>query len=127
MKLIEVVTPKKRSVDWNIRSDQDQIAMINRSGKYAMINGLGMYGVDAIRKIDNPSPKVQIFVVTKNPFAILSIKNPTSEAVSSVLTNERFINSIDVYNKFVKQFFKNNTVLMNKWLRYAENIRELNQ
>jgi hypothetical protein len=119
MKLTEVVIPKKPAVDWNLRSEKDQIAMIKR---------LGMYGPDAIRKIDNPSPTVQLFAVNKNPLAIFGITNPTPEAVNAVLPNEDFINCPgDFYNKFVKRHFKNNTVLMNKWLRYAENIKELNQ
>lgn len=118
MKLTEVVIPKKPAVDWNTRSEKDQIAMIKR---------LGMYGADAIRKINNPSPKVQLIAVTKNPIAILSITNPTPEAASVVLTNEDFINNSRHYEYFVRKYFKDNTVLMNKWLRYAENIKELNQ
>lgn len=29
------------------------------------------------------------------------------------------------YDEFVKEYFKNNEVLMRKWLRYAQNVRDL--
>lgn len=48
------------------------------------------------------------------------------ERLKQVLSSSNFIiNSPEGYTKFVKHYFKDNTVLMNKWLRYAENVREM--
>jgi hypothetical protein len=43
-----------------------------------------------------------------------------------VLTDELLIkNQSKMYSNIVKHYFKDNSVLMNKWLRYADNIRSL--
>jgi hypothetical protein len=50
----------------------------------------------------------------------------TDQQLKEVLSHELFIKRYEVsYDKFVKDYFKDNTVMVNKWLRYAENIRSL--
>ena len=46
-----------------------------------------------------------------------------NNVISSALTEPAFIHQVDTYNDFVKTYFKDNVVLCNKWLRYADNIR----
>jgi hypothetical protein len=65
----------------------------------------------------------------------------TNKALNIALTHPRFIaNNIDPdlifkpdydnfvqtsYDGFVKYYFRNNIILMNKWLRYADNVRNM--
>lgn len=64
---------------------------------------------------------------------IVWIPNPSNELLKVALTDPKFIELsqatqdgiVRPYDSFVKKHFKNNTILMNKWLRYAKNIREL--
>jgi hypothetical protein len=57
----------------------------------------------------------------------LGIKYPVcKEYVNNILQNVDVITDDPVtYKEFCQAYFKDNTVLMNKWLRYADNIREL--
>lgn len=54
---------------------------------------------------------------------IRSVPHPTKEQVTTALTDPEFIQEEDLYTDFVKKIFKDNTVLLNKWMRYAENMR----
>jgi hypothetical protein len=48
------------------------------------------------------------------------------ELPKKLLADEHFIiNNVDKYTQFVKGYFNDNSVMINKWLRYAENIRSL--
>jgi hypothetical protein len=65
--------------------------------------------------------------------AIVWIPNPSNELLKVALVDPTFINLrqatqngiVSPYDSFVKEHFKNNSILMNKWLRYAQNIRDL--
>jgi hypothetical protein len=50
--------------------------------------------------------------------------SPDTTNIKDMLANNLFINS-PYYDRFVKEHFANNSVIMNKWLRYAKNMREL--
>ncbi|MCK9369659.1 hypothetical protein M0R04_07105 [Candidatus Dojkabacteria bacterium] len=130
MKLLEIAKPP---VDWNTRSEKEQIAMVKRS-----FNG--------IRKIDDPSELVQIESILKNissleyiknptehvmqkaaarcGYAVLFIKNPSQKVLLIALKEPGFIGMQTRYEIFVKKYFANNTLLMKKWLRYGEAVRE---
>jgi hypothetical protein len=54
---------------------------------------------------------------------IRSVPHPTKEHVTTALTDPEFIQEPDLYTDFVKKHFKDNTVLLNKWMRYGENMR----
>lgn len=78
-----------------------------------------------IAHISNPSETVQLAAINQASNSIESIKNPTVTVLNTALTNTRWINMMpNQYDNFVKEYFKNNALLMNKWLRYAKNIRE---
>jgi hypothetical protein len=65
--------------------------------------------------------RIQFRKVTGTPV------HASDEQLKEALSHELFIKRYhSAYIKFVKEHFKNNTILMNKWLRYAENIRSLN-
>jgi hypothetical protein len=80
---------------------------------------------DNIKHIPNPSEELKLAAVKKRGILIKSCKNPSKELLNTALTEPKFIKNEKHYNKFVKQHFKDNTVLMNKWLRYAKNVREM--
>jgi hypothetical protein len=52
---------------------------------------------------------------------------PTANVIKTLLSEPMFINATkhDMYDRFVQEYFKTNTILMNKWLRYAENMRTM--
>jgi hypothetical protein len=56
--------------------------------------------------------------------AITAITDPKER--KRILTDEQLmVISPDKYAEIVKEWFKDNTVLINKWLRYADNIRAM--
>lgn len=66
-------------------------------------------------------------------FVVPFMDKPPKDWVQKALTDEKWIMykrhftepALNDYDTFVKHHFKGNTILMNKWLRYAQNIREL--
>jgi hypothetical protein len=103
MTLCEVARPP---VDWDTRSEKDQIAMVSRNAynihkittpseavQLAAIRKRG----DAIGHIKNPSETVQLVAVNQDGYAIVYINDP-SEAVQLAAVNQngyniRFIKS----------------------------------
>lgn len=98
---------------------------------------------DGIHRIKNPTEAQQLAAVSRNGSLILNDikvgkRNPiSSKVLAAALSEPNFINGNSMYNHtgnlhrqkqyddFVKKTFADNTVLMNKWLRYAQNIREM--
>jgi hypothetical protein len=78
---------------------------------------------DAIKHIWNPTINVQLLAVGKNPLTIASIKNPDHMAVKKALTTEWILEKPQVYDRLVTRLFKDNALLMKKWLRYGETMR----
>lgn len=77
-------------------------------------------------KINFLSDKAKLAAVKENAMSLALITNPTPEMVKIGLTDEEFINDYpEEYERTVRNIFKNNTILMNKWLRYAENMRNM--
>ncbi len=155
MKLYEVVKPK---VDWNKKSEKQQIAIVRRSGymirrianpseavKLAAVSENG----HVIDDIDNPSEAIQLAAVNSASDALIwitkkgivpsdavqsaavsrmgslirYIKHPSSQVVKVALTDQRFIGFKESYEREVKRIFSNNALLMKKWLRYGETMR----
>jgi hypothetical protein len=72
------------------------------------------------------SNKVKLAAVKHMGMNLTLIPNPTPEMIKIGLTDEEFIMDYpDEYDRTVKHIFKNNTIMMNKWLRYAENVGNL--
>jgi hypothetical protein len=73
---------------------------------------------------------VMLAAVSKNGAALhiiyIVIKDLPKAVVTTALTEPNFIHmGTDFYGQFVKDYFKDNTVLMNKWLRYRDNMRDI--
>lgn len=69
------------------------------------------------------SNTVKLAAVKHMGMNLVLIPNPTPEMIKIGLTDEEFIMDYpDEYVRTVKHIFKNNTIMMNKWLRYAENV-----
>jgi hypothetical protein len=62
-------------------------------------------------------------VVSVDGFRIMKISNPPNEVVSAALTQKKLVKNEKKFNDVVKRFFSDNTLLMNKWTRYGEKIR----
>ncbi len=77
-----------------------------------------------IQSLQNPTENVQLAAVKSNPLTIEVIKNPTQKVLIVALKSQRFINEKNRYEGFIKRHFANNTLLMKKWLRYGEAMRE---
>jgi hypothetical protein len=130
MKLCEVV---KQSVNWDTKSEKQQLALVRRSGRniYKISNPSEAVQLAAVKQrpyaiicIKNPLEAVQLAAVNNHGYVIQYIKNPTQTALLTALKDLRFINNQDHYELFVKKQFANNTILMKKWLRYGEAKRE---
>jgi hypothetical protein len=78
-----------------------------------------------ITQVKKPSEELKLLAVSKNGSLIKGFHNPSKELLNAALTEPKFVKSEKDYNKFVKQQFKDNTVLMNKWLRYGDNMRSM--
>jgi hypothetical protein len=102
---------------------------------------MGSYYVREICTLPDLTEKEIATILAENihnvEYILKSGNTLTPEVIRMVLTNNTFIHKqifrsgsngftpIYAYDEFVKKQFKDNTILMNKWLRYAQNIREL--
>jgi hypothetical protein len=77
-----------------------------------------------IKYLKNPAAEVQMLAVSKDGFTIKGIKDPSLEVIRAALQNPKTIRKQPQYDKLVKHIFKDNTMLMNKWLRYGETMRD---
>ncbi len=107
MKVIELF----EAVDWNTKIEKEQIDLVTREG----------YDV---QKITNPSENVQLAAVSSNPWVIRNIKHPSNITIKSALTNPDGICQDHTYREAVNYLFKDNTLLMKKWLRCGKAMRE---
>ncbi len=94
-------------IDWNTRSEKQKIAGV----------GANAY---RIQHIDDPSEAVQLAAVNQAGYAIKFIVNPTQVVLLTSLKDQRFINNQCAYEKFVKEYFANNTLLLKKWIKCGE-------
>lgn len=79
-------------------------------------------------KINNSNinfpPAVTKLAVEKWGWPITVVEDPSPALVKSALTCEHFIKQNGTsYKTYVQQLFPDNSIMVNKWLRYAENIR----
>ncbi|MCK9369775.1 hypothetical protein M0R04_07715 [Candidatus Dojkabacteria bacterium] len=111
MKLVKII---RLNESWDTKSEAQLLADVSMNGYL-------------IRNITNPSEAVQAVAIRENPLSVGLIKNPSQKVVLTALKDERFINHPIHYNFFVKRHFANNTLLMKKWLRYCETMRNTNE
>jgi hypothetical protein len=78
----------------------------------------------AIQYIDNPSPEVQQTAVDNAGWEVLQyVHNRSPIVVKNVLMNYELITDEILYRFVVTTLLKDNTLLMKKWLRYGETMR----
>ncbi len=85
---------------------------------------------------NNQYPDVVLASVRKNPYVIKYVPKPNPDTLSDprdrpseynmkALRDPQFIANTGAYNEAVKRIFKDNVILMKKWLRYGEAMRGL--
>jgi hypothetical protein len=73
-------------------------------------------------------PEVEPSILnSKHALLYLHTFEISKEVLTAALANPIVINELEIYADHVKHFFKDNTVMINKWLRYADNIRTLGE
>jgi hypothetical protein len=132
MKLTEIAKIKA-PVDWDLKSEKQQIAMVKRSryGLRQIANpsvAVQLAGVEydawSILQISNPPEVVQLVAAGAQPMAIQYLNNPSSAAIKIALTHPSLVNNETWYKQSVETLFKDNAILKKKWLRYGESMRE---
>ena len=74
----------------------------------------------AIEYIKNPSLEVQLAAVNQSVYAIQYIENPPHEWI----TLPSVIKIKDLYDPMIKKIYANNNLLIKKWIRYGDTMRE---
>lgn len=98
-------------------SEKGQLAAVNSepSSIVLMIQNLKI----------TPSEAVQLAAVSKQGDLVPMIKNPSQKVLNTALSDEKFIRLLSSYDNYVRKQFKDNAIMANKWLRYAENVRSM--
>jgi hypothetical protein len=79
-----------------------------------------------IKYIKDPDEELQLLALQHSSGPIVYIQNPTKRVTDQVLRDEDFIiTSPHQYKDFVSRIFKDNSILINKWIRYCDNVRDL--
>jgi hypothetical protein len=113
MKWFEMIDPIDpiEVMKLNSKTERQQIAIIKQNG-------------NIIEYINNPSEAVQLAAVGGDGYVIKFINAPSLAVAKLVLTNKSFILFPSYYYEDqVKRIFKDNDLLMKKWLRYGEVMR----
>jgi hypothetical protein len=75
-----------------------------------------------------PSEEVQLAAVKNYGRSILEIQemvpHPSKEVIGTAFSEPKFMATTG-YPDVVRKFFKDNTILVNKWLRYRDNMRDM--
>jgi hypothetical protein len=105
-----------------VACDYDNVGRISNPSETVQLAAVAANGF-AIKFIKNPCEAAQLASVSKVGSAIRYIENPSNKVILIALKQPNFIRRRDDYAMIVKDLFKDNTILINKWLRYAEMVR----
>lgn len=79
-----------------------------------------------IKYVKDPDEELQLLAIDLTSGPIMYIKTPTKIVIDQVLRDDDFIiSSPNAYKNFVARIFKDKSILINKWIRYCDNVREL--
>ncbi len=78
---------------------------------------------DSIRYIDNPSESVQLASAEYFGWAVRYIKNPSYQVIKTALSEHNLLGNEIEYERVVKEIFASNHLLIKKWIRYGQTIR----
>lgn len=109
MKLFEIIKLNEVA-SLNEISEEDQIAAVANDWT-------------RIRYIKNPTKRVQLAAVENNWNAIYDILWRSDAAVITALKNPECYNNKTAFEVLVGDQFRYNALLMKKWLRYGEAMR----
>jgi hypothetical protein len=73
----------------------------------------------------NPPDELKLAAVQGHGGWIEHIQNPTEEMIKAALIEPNFVGNEIKYDPYIKKLFKGNSIMCNKWLRYAKNVREM--
>jgi hypothetical protein len=79
-----------------------------------------------ISGIENPTEEMQLAAIQNHIGTLSGIANPTPKVIKLALTSPHNFDHDSIYESFkheVKRLFKDNALLMKKWLRYGETMR----
>lgn len=82
---------------------------------------------DNIMHMSNATPKVMMAAVKTYGGTLRNfwMEKPSKEIVNAALTEPSFVSNARDYNNLVKDMFADNGILMNKWIRYGQNMRDM--
>lgn len=83
---------------------------------------------DTIMYMSNAPKHVQLAAVNKDGAAIMNFiydldLDKDKDVIYAAFTNPKFIHQKRAYEDTIKDLYADNALLMNKWLRYGQNIR----
>jgi hypothetical protein len=113
----------KKLEDGNYLTNDIMLAALEHFGTALHWGVLGYYTGELPEKYITPE-----LIAACLKLSICNIRyvpHPTKEQITTALTDPEFIEETDLYTDFVKKIFKDNTVLLNKWMRYGENVRSM--
>jgi hypothetical protein len=79
----------------------------------------------SIKYIKTPTLKAQMEAVQRNAGMIIHILSPYQEVIDHILKCQDLIMFKEIWDNSIKSIFKDNSIMVNKWLRYGNNIRSL--
>ncbi len=130
MKLFEIA---KHSEVWDALSEKEQIdfvrehklniRLITNPSENVQLAAV-RHDMNSIQYIEYPSRNVQLYVIGRGARYVKQLNNPDTSLVKQALKDPNFIKLEIPWVSFVREYFANNTLLMKKWLRYGEVMRE---
>jgi hypothetical protein len=123
-------------MDLNDRTEEEQLAVVKRTA-YAIkhiknpseavqLAAVAQDGFAICYVIDNrnvPSEAVQMLAVKQDVYTIHVIRNPAPAVIKAALTNSALVHQVLEYEYLVNKLFADNALLMKKWIRYGETMR----
>jgi hypothetical protein len=133
MKLNKVIRLTEQTISKKPHSEEEMIRIVTRDwrGISTILNPSEAVQLAAvcdngfsIQFIKNPPETVQLAAVSRVGSAIKYIKNPSQLVLTTALKQKRFMRSEPYYEDFVREYFKDNQLLIKKWLRYRDTMRD---
>jgi hypothetical protein len=110
-----------------IKQDVSAIYSIESPTEKAQMLAVSKFGysIKYLYKIGiEPSEAVQLAAINQTAFSIEYILNPLPNVIKAALTSPGIIRADTFYNAEVERIFKDNIMLMKKWIRYGETMRD---
>jgi hypothetical protein len=82
---------------------------------------------DNIMHMPHATEKVQLTAVKEYGGALRNFwaERPSKAVVNAALTEPTFVHDARSYDALVKDMFADNSIMMHKWIRYGQNMRNM--